>query len=95
MIGAGREWKGEISRALEAANIILLMVSPSFVASDYCYDIEMARAMERRESGDSVVIPIILRPVDWTNTHSPNSSLSLQTRRPLPYGATVTKPFKM
>lgn len=65
MIGAGREWKGEIDVALESAQVILLLISPSFVASDYCYDVEMKRALERHEMGQAKVIPVILRPVDW------------------------------
>ena len=64
-IGAGREWEGEIHKHLDTARIILPLVSSDFVASDYCYDIEMKRAMERHEAGEALVIPIILRPVDW------------------------------
>jgi CheY-like chemotaxis protein len=47
------------------AQIILLLVSADFLASDYCYDVEMKRAMERHASGEARVIPIILRPCDW------------------------------
>jgi hypothetical protein len=64
-ISAGNEWKGQIDKHLDSARIILLLVSAEFVASDYCYDIEMRRAMERHEAGDARVIPIILRPCDW------------------------------
>ncbi len=64
-IGGGREWKGEIDANLDAAGIILLLVSPDFLASDYCWDVEVKRAMERHESEQARVIPIILRPVDW------------------------------
>src|SRR5439155_15166089 len=55
----------EISQHLEEADIILLLISPYFIASDYCYEIEMTRAMERHEAGDARVIPIILEPSDW------------------------------
>ncbi len=65
MITAGDEWKGEIDGYLEAAEIILLLVSSDFLASDYCYDSEMLRALERHDNGDARVIPVILRPVDW------------------------------
>lgn len=68
MIGAGDEWKGEIDRRLESAGIILLLASPDFMASDYCYDIEMSRALERHAEGAAIVIPIVLRPVDWLKT---------------------------
>jgi hypothetical protein len=64
-IGAGREWEGEISTNLERADIVLLLVSADFLASDYCYDVEMRRALERQAIGAACVIPIILRAVDW------------------------------
>ena len=64
-IGAGREWKHEIDTHLNQAHLILLLVSADFIASDYCYDIEVQRAMERHEAGEVCVIPVILRPVDW------------------------------
>ena len=54
-----------IDERLDRADIILLLVSPDFVASDYCYDVEMTRALARHERGEAVVIPVILRPCDW------------------------------
>src|SRR6266516_4309679 len=41
------------------------LISPEFIASDYCYSIEMKRAMERHECGEARVIPIILRHTSW------------------------------
>jgi len=64
-IGAGEEWAGQIDQNLEAADIILLLVSSDFLASRYCYDVEMTRALERHAAGEAVVIPIIIRPVHW------------------------------
>jgi TIR domain len=64
-IVSGAEWSGEIDKHLEASNIILLLVSSDFIASDYCYEIEMKRAMERHEQRAARVIPIILRRCDW------------------------------
>jgi len=62
---AGDEIDPSIDANLEAADIVLLLVSPDFIASDYCYDREMERAMERHRSGKARVIPVILRPCDW------------------------------
>lgn len=64
-ISAGMEWGREIAKYLNIAQIILLLVSPDFISSDYCYDIEMERALERHEAGEACVIPIILRPTLW------------------------------
>ncbi len=64
-IGAGREWANEVDTHLNSAHIILLLVSPDYLASDYCYDTEMKLALERHEAKEAVVIPVILRSVDW------------------------------
>ncbi len=64
-ISPGTDWANEIDTRLNAASIILLLVSPDFIASDYCYGIEMTRAMERHAAGEARVIPVILRPTDW------------------------------
>lgn len=64
-IGAGTELKNEISSHLESAQIILLLISPYFIASDYCYDVEMNRSIEMHESGQARIIPVILHPCDW------------------------------
>jgi hypothetical protein len=68
IIGPGEEWKGKIDDHLNSARIILLLISSEFIASKYCWDIEMNRAMQRHESGECLVIPIILRPADWSGT---------------------------
>ncbi|HEX8772083.1 MAG TPA: tetratricopeptide repeat protein [Pyrinomonadaceae bacterium] len=68
MIDVGSDWEAEIDKNLNAAKLILLLISPDFMASDYCYGVELKRAMERHEAGDARVIPILLRPVDWQNS---------------------------
>lgn len=67
-IMAGDEWAGKIDEHLNKAQIILLLVSADFIASDYCYGIEMRRALERHEAGKARVIPVILRPIEWKQT---------------------------
>ena len=63
----GAEWMRDVDEHLNTASIILLLISPDFLASDYCYDVEMQRALKRHEHGETRVIPIILRPCDWRN----------------------------
>lgn len=72
-ISAGTEWKQEASKQLNTADIILLLVSSDFMYSDYCYSIEMKRALERHERGEARVIPIILRRTHWQ--HAPLDGL--------------------
>jgi hypothetical protein len=62
---AGDEIDSRIGSELDQAEIILLLVSPDFLASEYCYGVEVARALERHAAGEARVIPIILRPCDW------------------------------
>jgi hypothetical protein len=64
-IVAGSHWEQEIDTHLKSARVILLLVSPAFLASDYCYSTEVKEAMKRHEAGEAAVIPIILRPADW------------------------------
>ena len=64
-ITAGTDWAQAIDDNLNTADIILLLISSDFLASDYCYDKEMTRAIERHHQGTARVIPIILRPCDW------------------------------
>ena len=67
-ISAGTEWERDIDTHLNSAHVILLLISPDFMASEYCYSIEMKRALERHNAGEARVIPIILRPVHWQDT---------------------------
>lgn len=72
-IDAGSDWAGAIDHHVETDGIILLLVSPDFIASDYCYEREMKRALERYDAGEAIVIPVILRPCDWH--HAPFGKL--------------------
>jgi tetratricopeptide (TPR) repeat protein len=65
---AGTEWAKEIDIHLNTAHLILPLISPDFLASDYCYDVEMKRALERHKAGEAHVIPVIIRPSDWKGT---------------------------
>jgi len=64
-IAAGSSVDTTIDRELDAADVILLLVSSSFLASPYCYSREMARAMDRHAAGTARVVPVIVRPCDW------------------------------
>jgi tetratricopeptide (TPR) repeat protein len=77
-ISAGKEREREIDKYLNAAQIILLLVSPDFMASDYLDGKEIKRAMERHHANEARVIPLILRPVLW-RTASFGKLLALPT----------------
>jgi len=69
-IGPGKDIDQSIDESLARSDIVLLLISAAFLHSDYCWDKEMTRALERQEQGLARVIPIILRPVEdgWQST---------------------------
>jgi hypothetical protein len=81
-ISPGTLWTTEIDEHLNAAHIVLLLISPDFMVSNYCYDIEMQRALERDETGEARVIPIILRPTDYMS--APFAKLQVLPKDGLP-----------
>lgn len=64
---AGDVLDDEISTELERAELFLLLVSPDFIASDYCVERELERAIERHDEGSARVVPIIIEPCDWAS----------------------------
>ena len=64
----GDDLDQNINDELDAADVILLLVSPDFLASDYCYKIEKGRAQQRHRQGTARLISVILRPCDWSHT---------------------------
>src|SRR5215469_10136541 len=71
----GEDWEQAIDTHLNTADLILLLLSPDFMASDYCYGKEMQRALERHQAGTCRVVPILLRPTYWEG--APFSHLQL------------------
>ena len=67
-IVAGSDLNQAIDAYLEQAEIVLCLLSPDFIASEYCYGVEMARALERHKAKQAHVIPVMLRHCDWRST---------------------------
>ena len=63
-IAPGSDWRQTLDTQLNAADLILLLVSPSFISSDFCYCTELVRAKERHNAGTARLLPIFLRPID-------------------------------
>ena len=66
-IKPGDEWDHVINDNLNTADVILFLVSHNFLASQYCKDIEVKRAMERSKKQEAILIPIIIKPCVWTS----------------------------
>ncbi|WP_461631647.1 Hsp70 family protein [Labilibaculum euxinus] len=65
LIKAGDEWDKKISENLLKSDLILLLISPDFMGSKYCYEIEVKKAIELHKKNKAIVVPIILRYCDW------------------------------
>lgn len=66
---AGTDWKHVQDERFHMADLILLLISPDFIASTYHYGIEMHNALEKHKAGNVRVIPILLRPTPlWQET---------------------------
>lgn len=82
-IGPGQEWRAAVDKSLDEAHLILLLISPDFLASDACYNVEMKRALERHRAGVARVIPIIVRHVDWRGTPVDGLKMLPENARPV------------
>jgi hypothetical protein len=67
-ISPGDRWKDVIDENFKRADIIILLISADFIASDYCYEVEMKTALERHENGEAWIVPIIARDCQWKKT---------------------------
>ncbi|WP_427158682.1 tetratricopeptide repeat protein [Aliinostoc sp. HNIBRCY26] len=82
-IVAGQEFQAEINKYLKRAGLILLLVSPDFLASDYHWTVEVTRALEQNAAGKARVIPVLLRHADWDNPPIDKLSPLPSNRKPI------------
>ena len=82
-LNAGDRLDWTINDELDRADIILLLISPNFLASDYCYKIEKGRALERHRANEARLISVILRPCDWQHTDLAEFVVTPRDGRPI------------
>lgn len=63
----GKDWASEIDQRIQSAQVILLLLSADFLHSNYCYSREMREILKQHQAGRSRVIPVMLRPVSYSN----------------------------
>jgi hypothetical protein len=68
LIQPGTDWDREIDAQLRDADLYLFLVSADFLASEYIRGTELSIALERHQAKKAVAVPVILRPVDWSQT---------------------------
>ena len=92
-IEPGMAWSAEIADNLDKADIVLLLISSGFLASDYCHEIEMKHALERHHLGETNVVPVILRPVDWSGTEFASLQALPRDGKPITTWANIDEAF--
>lgn len=65
IMAIGPGWESQLIGQLERAGVIVLLISPSFMASEFCMTVEMPIAQERHDARDAVVVPILIERCDW------------------------------
>ncbi|MFM9087676.1 MAG: toll/interleukin-1 receptor domain-containing protein, partial [Cyanobium sp.] len=80
---AGEHWAEAIDHALAEAQIVLLLISPDFMNSDYCFGKEMQEALAREQRKDAVVVPVLMRPCDWESAPFAKSNVVPSDNRPV------------
>lgn len=93
-IKAGADWHTEISRQLESADLILLLISADFLASDYCFGVEVDKALSRKKRGEAEVVPILLRPCLWEESRFSELQIFPQDAKPITLRSSVDEAFK-
>ena len=67
LILAGADWSQEITKAIDEAEVAILLISPDFLASDYVSEKELPALLKRAKSRNTIVLPILVRPTRWTS----------------------------
>lgn len=80
---AGEPLDSSIQSEIEEADIVLLLISPDFLSSDYCYEIEKSLALSKQKSGQGRAISVILRPCDWKHTDLSNYLVTPKDGQPI------------
>jgi hypothetical protein len=93
-IEPGANWDTEISSQLESAHLILLLVSADFLASEYCFGVEVEKAMSRLKHGEVKVAPILLKPCLWEESRFSEFQIIPRDARPITLWPSVDEAFK-
>ncbi|AUB39529.1 DNA polymerase III, delta prime subunit [Nostoc flagelliforme CCNUN1] len=82
-IDVSSDWRKEISEQLKQSQVFLFLVSSDYLASDYSYTREMSYALQKHNVNEITVVPIIVRPVDWSDAPFRNLQVLPRNGRPI------------
>ncbi|MEO7338029.1 MAG: toll/interleukin-1 receptor domain-containing protein [Caldimonas sp.] len=93
-IDPGVDWDSQISARLDAADLVLVLLSPDFLASEYCFGVEMEQAFSQVKAGRSKVLPILARPCLWEESRFSALQMIPRDARPIASSASVDDALK-
>lgn len=67
-IHAGAALDKTINDQLQASELFIALLSPDYIASNYCYEKEFEKALEMQSQGSLHIVPVIVEPCEWQNT---------------------------
>jgi|GEM_PF-1907570 len=82
-IEPGTDWDSEIASQLDSAHLILFLISADFLASDYCFGVEVERALARLKRHEVRVLPVLLKPCLWKESRFANLQMVPRDAKPL------------
>jgi hypothetical protein len=93
-IKPGADWETEISAQLESAHLILLLVSADFLASEYCFGVEVEKALTRLKRGEVKVVPVLLKPCLWEESRFSELQIIPRDAKAITSWASAEEAFK-
>ena len=64
-IGPGKKWYDEIDRYLQSAKVAVLIISASFLSSDFVLNEELPKLLDRNEQEGMHLIPVLVSDCAW------------------------------
>ena len=93
-IEPGVNWDTEISSRLNQADLVLALLSPDFLASEYCFGVEMEQAFSRVKQGNSRLLPVLLRPCLWEESRFSALQMAPRDAKPLSSAPSIDEALK-
>ncbi len=64
----GAKLNDSVMTALKTSDLFIALVSPDYLASNYCYEKEFQEALRRAEAGELHIVAVIVEPCDWLSS---------------------------
>lgn len=58
---AGKEWDLETKENFNQSDIFIALISPDFVASDFCYEDDLKMVIEKHNNKHAIMLPILVK----------------------------------